>query len=98
MPENSIDHIDFDVLNKKALSAPLVTHIYTADPSAHYFNGNIYIYPSPDNAAGEALDDLGTHLAMEDYHVISMDSIDSKAVDNGVALHVDDVPLSLIHI
>ena len=28
---------------------------------------------------------------MEDYHVISMDSIDSEAVDNGLALHVDDV-------
>ena len=48
MPEDNIDHIDFDALNKKALSAPLVTHIYTADPSAHYFNGNIYIYPSHD--------------------------------------------------
>ena len=41
MPEDNIDHIDFDALNKKALSAPLVTHIYTADPSAHYFNGKI---------------------------------------------------------
>ena len=92
MPEDNIDHIDFDALNKKALSAPLVTHIYTADPSAHYFNGNIYIYPSHDIDAGEAFDDLGSHFAMEDYHVISMDSIDSKAVDNGVALHVDDVP------
>ena len=87
-----IDHIDFKALNKKALSAPLVTHIYTADPSAHYFNGKIYIYPSHDIDAGEAFDDLGSHFAMEDYHVISMDSIDSKAVDNGVALHVDDVP------
>ena len=28
---------------------------------------------------------------MEDYHVISMDSIDSEAVDNGIALHIDDV-------
>ena len=92
MPEDNIEHIDFDALNKKALSAPLVTHIYTADPSAHYFNGNIYIYPSHDIDAGEAFDDLGSHFAMEDYHVISMDSIDSKAVDNGVALHVDDVP------
>lgn len=92
MPEDNIDHIDFKVLNKKALSAPLVTHIYTADPSAHYFNGKIYIYPSHDIDAGEAFDDLGSHFAMEDYHVISMDSIDSKAVDNGVALHVDDVP------
>ena len=92
MPEDNIDNIDFDALNKKALSAPLVTHIYTADPSAHYFNGKIYIYPSHDIDAGEAFDDLGSHFAMEDYHVISMDSIDSKAVDNGVALHVDDVP------
>ena len=41
---------------------------------------------------GDAFDDLGSHFAMEDYHVISMDSIDSEAVDNGVALHVDDVP------
>ena len=92
MPEDNIDHIDFDTLNKNALSAPLVTHIYTADPSAHYFNGKIYIYPSHDIDAGEAFDDLGSHFAMEDYHVISMDRIDSKAVDNGVALHVDDVP------
>ena len=92
MPENSIEHINFDELNKKAISQPLVSHIYTADPSAHVFDGKIYIYPSHDIDAGEAFDDLGSHFAMEDYHVISMDSIDSKAVDNGVALHVDDVP------
>jgi hypothetical protein len=29
---------------------------------------------------------------MEDYHVISMDTVDSEAVDHGVALHVKDVP------
>ena len=92
MPEESIEHIDFDALNKKAISQPLVSHIYTADPSAHYFNGKIYIYPSHDVDAGEAFDDLGSHFAMEDYHVISMDSIDSKAIDNGMALHVNDVP------
>lgn len=92
MPEKSTENIDFDVLNKKAISKPLVSHIYTADPSAHYFNGKIYIYPSHDIDAGEAFDDLGSHFAMEDYHVISMDSIDGNAVDNGIALHVDDVP------
>ena len=91
MPEKNIDHIDFDKLNEKAISQPLVKHIYTADPSAHYFNGKIYIYPSHDIDAGEAFDDLGSHFAMEDYHVISMDSVDSKAVDNGLALHVNDV-------
>ena len=92
MPEESIEHIDFDELNKKAISRPLVTHIYTADPSAHYFDGKIYIYPSHDVDAGEAFDDLGSHFAMEDYHVISMDTVDSEAVDHGVALHVKDVP------
>jgi len=92
MPEDSIESIDFDDLNKKAISQPLVSHIYTADPSAHYFNGKIYIYPSHDVDAGEAFDDLGSHFAMEDYHIISMDDINSEAVDHGLALHVDDVP------
>ena len=92
MPEDSIEHIDFEDLNDRAISQPLVRHIYTADPSAHVFNGKIYIYPSHDIDAGEAFDDLGSHFAMEDYHVISMESITSEAVDNGVALHVKDVP------
>ena len=91
MPEDSIEHIDFDELNKKAISQPLVKHIYTADPSAHVFNGKIYIYPSHDLDAGEAFDDLGSHFAMEDYHVISMDGLNSEAVDHGIALHVKDV-------
>ena len=92
MPEESIQHIDFDELNQKAISPPLIKNIYTADPSAHVFNGKIYIYPSHDVNAGEAFDDLGSHFAMEDYHVISMDSLQSEAKDNGVALHVNDVP------
>ncbi|WP_291965863.1 family 43 glycosylhydrolase, partial [Maribacter sp.] len=91
MPEESIDHIDFDELNKNAVSQPLVKHIYTADPSAHYFNGKIYIYPSHDIESDIPFDDLGSHFAMEDYHVLSMDSIDSEATDHGIALHVDDV-------
>lgn len=91
MPEDSIEHINFDDLNKRAISKPLVNHIYTADPSAHVFNGKIYIYPSHDIDAGEAFDDLGSHFDMQDYHVISMDNIESVAVDNGLALHVNDV-------
>ena len=92
MPEESIQHINFDELNQKAVSQPLIKHIYTADPSAHVFNGKIYIYPSHDIDAGEAFDDLGSHFAMEDYHVISMDNPYAEAKDNGVALHVNDVP------
>lgn len=92
MPEDNIDHINFDDLNSSAISQPLVKHIYTADPSAHVFNGKIYIYPSHDIDAGDAFDDLGSHFAMEDYHVLSMDNPDSEAKDNGCALHVKDVP------
>lgn len=91
MPEESIEHIDFEVLNQKAISQPLVKHIFTADPSAHVFDGKIYIYPSHDIDAGIPFDDLGSHFAMEDYHVLSMDSVDSETVDHGVALHVKDV-------
>lgn len=92
MPEDSIAHIDFDELNTKAISQPLVNHIYTADPSAHVFNGKIYIYPSHDIDAGDAFDDLGSHFAMEDYHVLSMDVPGGKATDHGVALDVKNVP------
>ena len=91
MPEESIEHINFEDLNKRAISKPLVNHIFTADPSAHFFNGKIYIYPSHDIDAGEAFDDLGSHFAMEDYHVFSMENIESEAKDHGVALHVNDV-------
>lgn len=92
MPEESISHIDFNELSQKAISQPLITHMYTADPSAHVFNGKVYIYPSHDIDAGDAFDDLGSHFAMEDYHVISMDTPDSKAMDCGLALHIKDVP------
>lgn len=92
MPEESIDHINFDELNSSAVSQPLVRHIYTADPSAHVFNGKIYIYPSHDIENEIPFDDLGSHFAMEDYHIISLDSPEGEATDNGLALHIKDVP------
>jgi hypothetical protein len=92
MPEDRIEHIDFDELNKRAISQPLVKHMYTADPSAHVFDGKIYIYPSHDIDAGDAFDDLGSHFAMQDYHVLSMDNPDGVTTDNGLALHIKDVP------
>ncbi|MFC4477253.1 glycoside hydrolase family 43 protein [Flavobacterium chungangensis] len=91
MPEDSIEHINFEEINNLAISKPLVSHIYTADPSAHVFNGKIYIYPSHDIDAGIPFNDNGDHFGMEDYHVFSMEDISSEVVDNGVALHVNDV-------
>lgn len=74
------------------LSQPLVTQIYTADPSAHVFNGRIYIYPSHDTSTGTPEDDLGSHFDMRDYHILSMDSIGGKVTDHGVALDIRNIP------
>jgi hypothetical protein len=82
---------DLQALAAKAISQPVVTHIYTADPSAHVFEGKLYIYPSHDIDAGIPFDDDGSHFGMEDYHVLRMDSPTGDAVDCGVALHVRDV-------
>jgi hypothetical protein len=76
----------------KFLTQPLITQIYTADPSAHVFDGKIYIYPSHDIDAGVPADDLGSHFAMRDYHVLSMDAVGGPVTDHGVALDIKDVP------
>ena len=83
---------DLVLPTNKASSAPLVTHLYTADPSAHVFNGKIYIYPSHDIESGVAINDNGDHFDMKDYHVLSMDSMGGPVTDHGEALHVKDVP------
>lgn len=77
---------------KTYLSQPLVSNIYTADPSAHVFNGRIYIYPSHDTATGIPEDDLGSHFNMMDFHVLSMDSVGGKVTDHGVALDIKNIP------
>lgn len=70
----------------------LVKDLYTADPSAHVFNGKIYIYPSHDIDAGIPENDNGDHFAMRDYHVFSMDDIEGEVVDHGVVLDIKDIP------
>jgi beta-xylosidase len=73
---------------------PLVTDMYTADPSAHVFDGKLYIYPSHDLDHNNA--DTGTNQGdqfdMEDYHVFSMKNMHSLPVDHGEVLNVKDVP------
>ncbi len=76
----------------KEKSRYLVKDIYIADPSAHVFNGKIYVYPSHDVEAGIAENDNGDHFDMRDYHVFSMESMDGKVTDHGVALDVKQVP------
>lgn len=76
----------------KPISEPLVTHIYTADPSAHVFKGRIYIYPSHDIDAGTPENDMGDHFDMKDYHILSMKKVGGKVTDHGVALDIKNIP------
>src|SRR5687767_8367456 len=70
------------------LDPPLLPGIYTADPSAHVFGGRLYVYPSHDIDAGVPADDMGSHFAMRDYHVLSLARIGGAVKDHGVALDV----------
>ena len=70
---------------------PLLTHIFTADPSVHIFDNKIYIYPSHDLPHNGEDNDEGDEYIMEDYHVLSMDSVDSPCIDHGEALNMKNV-------
>lgn len=84
---------DINPENKLRFSdQPLVTHVYTADPSAHCFEDRIYVYPSHDIESGVPMNDYGDHFCMKDYHVFSMAKPFGEVTDHGVALSVDDVP------
>ncbi|KAK1641261.1 family 43 glycosyl hydrolase [Colletotrichum phormii] len=74
--------------------APLINHLYTADPSAHVFNGKVYIYPSHDRETDIKFNDNGDQYDMADYHVFSTSSLDplEPVVDHGVVLKTEDVP------
>jgi len=76
----------------KYLNEPLVEHIFTADPSAHVFEGKIFIYPSHDVEAGIPENDLGDHFDMRDYHVFSLEEMGGEVTDHGVALSIEDIP------
>ncbi|KAJ5864269.1 Glycoside hydrolase family 43 [Penicillium soppii] len=71
---------------------PLVSHIYTADPSAHVFNNKLYIYPSHDRETTIKFNDNGDQYDMADYHVLSMDAPGGEVTDHGVVLRDSDIP------
>lgn len=74
------------------MKEPLITHMYTADPSAHVFEGKLYIYPSHDLDHDNPSTQDGGQYDMEDYHVFSMENMQMPPVDHGEVLHVKDVP------
>ncbi|MCE3252603.1 MAG: alpha-N-arabinofuranosidase [Cellvibrio sp.] len=74
------------------IGEPLVKNIYTADPSAHVFNGKLYIYPSHDIDTGITTEGEGDKFDMKDFHVLSMDTVGGAVTDHGEVLNVKDVP------
>ncbi|MCD7710082.1 MAG: glycoside hydrolase family 43 protein [Porphyromonadaceae bacterium] len=66
---------------------------YMADPSAHVFEGKLYIYPSHDWESGVTNPDDGDYYNMRDYHVLSTENPESgKVTDHGVVLSLEEVP------
>ncbi len=76
----------------KKQNTPLVTHIFTADPSAHVFNDRIYIYPSHDLPHDGEDNDNGDEYQMRDYHVLSMDDKSDEVIDHGEVLNDTQIP------
>ena len=70
----------------------LTSSIYIADPSAHAFGGEIYIYPSHDIENDIPPDNEGSSFDMKDYHVFSLKDFSTPLVDRGEALNIKDVP------
>ncbi|WP_158293164.1 family 43 glycosylhydrolase [Tamlana fucoidanivorans] len=68
---------------------PLVTHIYTADPTARVFDGKLYIYPSHDAIPKNEED--APRFYMPDYHMFSLEN-GSTWKDYGVILDQNEVP------
>ena len=77
---------------KRYLAQPLVKDIFVADPSAHVFEGKIYVYPSHDVDAAIPDDDLGNQYAMHDYRVLSMDRPGGPVTVHPVAIDVKNIP------
>ena len=71
---------------------PLVKDLFTADPSAHVFNGKIYIYPSHDRDIDTEDNDNGDQYDMNDYHVYVMEDTNKYPKDLGCVLKLTDIP------
>ena len=74
--------IEYDGLNGVAKN-PIISHVFTADPSAKVFEGRIYLYASHDR------DDQDGYQ-MRDYHVFSSDDLVNWR-DHGVAFRTSNV-------
>lgn len=68
---------------------PIITHQFTADPSARVFEGRVYVYPSHDILATEGRGRAGW-FCMADYHVFSSPDL-TNWTDHGVIVSQNKV-------
>jgi arabinoxylan arabinofuranohydrolase len=71
-------------------SNPIITTSYSADPSAHVFEGRMYVYASHDRDDAREFD-------MIDYHVYSSDDMENWR-DYGVVLRLQDIHWAKSHL
>ncbi len=70
---------------------PLVTHMFTADPTARVFNGKLYVYPSTDTYPPAGREQEFPRFCMPGYHAFSLEN-GSTWKDYGWILKENDVP------
>ncbi|TRX57633.1 family 43 glycosylhydrolase [Fulvivirga sp. M361] len=68
---------------------PLVTHRFTADPTARVFDGRLYVYPSTDIVPPEGID--APRFCMPGYHIFSTEN-GASWKDHGQILDHNEVP------
>lgn len=73
------------------LARPLTTEVFLADPSAHVFEGRVYVYGSHDIEAPPADNEPGGGFAMRDYRVLSMATDGSDVRVHPTAFTLEDV-------
>ncbi|SDX69570.1 Carbohydrate binding module (family 6) [Lutibacter oricola] len=78
---------------------PIITNIYTADPTARVYNNKLYIYPSHDVQWNPEWEKLGAKKenhghVMTDYHAFSTTDL-VNYTDHGVIVAQNDVPWGL---
>ncbi len=65
---------------------------FMADPSAHVFDGKLYIYPSHDREGSVTENDNGDHFDMRDYHCLLLEDPETGLCkDEGMILSIDDI-------
>ena len=70
---------------------PLVTHLYTADPTARVHEGKLYVYPSGDTIPPQGREKEFPRFCMPGYNVFSLEN-GATWKDHGRVLGQNEVP------